>query len=142
MNKIHKRRIYIISFFIIILATATGLILFALKKNINVFLTPKQINAAHLTIDQHFRLGGVVKLGSVHRSNDNLNVDFIVTDYTNDISVHYDGVLPDLFREGTGVIAEGHLDSQGQFRASQVLAKHDENYMPKNVYKALREQTK
>lgn len=142
MNKIHKRRLYLVIFFIIGLTTATALILFALKKNINVFLTPSQLANAHVTTDYHFRLGGVVKPGSVKHGKDNLIINFIVTDYKSEIPVQFNGVLPDLFREGKGVIAEGYINTKGTFIATQVLAKHDENYMPKNVYKALREEAK
>ena len=121
------------------LALAAALILYALKQNINVFLTPKQIASAHLAEHYHFRLGGMVKPGSVAHSKDNLDITFVVTDLKADVSVRYTGILPDLFREGTGVIAEGALNARGEFIATQLLAKHDEKYMPKNVYQALRE---
>jgi cytochrome c-type biogenesis protein CcmE len=139
MNNIHKRRIYYVIFLTIGLAIATSLILFSLRKNISVFLTPSQLSSAHLKQDYHFRLGGMVKKNSVVHEKNNLNVHFSVTDNKEEVFVTYTGVLPDLFREGTGVIAEGHLDQNGHFIATQVLAKHDENYMPKNVYKALRD---
>lgn len=142
MNKIHKRRLWLIIFFIVGLGTATALILFALKQNINVFITPSQITSAQLANDYHFRLGGLVKSGSVHHNDNNLEVKFIVTDNKRDIPVEFNGVLPDLFKENKGVIVEGSINSQGAFIATQVLAKHDENYMPKNVYKALREKSK
>lgn len=141
MNKIHKQRLYYLSLFAIGISLAAGLILYALKQNINVFLTPNQIASAHLSPDYHFRLGGMVKKGSVVHTSQSLDVTFIVSDFKREISVHYVGVLPDLFREGKGVIAEGSLNTQGQFEATQVLAKHDENYMPKNVYKQMREET-
>lgn len=139
MNKIHKRRLYYLGCFALGLAIATGLILYALKQNINVFLTPSQLAASPLAPDYHFRLGGMVKKKTVRRNPGSLDVQFIVTDLKKDLLVRYTGILPDLFREGTGVIAEGSLNSQGIFVATQVLAKHDENYMPKNVYKAMRE---
>jgi cytochrome c-type biogenesis protein CcmE len=142
MNKIHKRRLYYVTLAAISLALATGLILYALKQNINVFLTPNQLTTAHLSTDYHFRLGGMVKKGSVIREKNGLGVEFIVTDYKRDITVQYIGILPDLFREGKGVIAEGSLNANSVFIATQVLAKHDENYMPKNVYKAMREGAK
>lgn len=141
MNIIHKRRIYYISFFALGLAIAAGLILYALKQNINAFLTPSQLTATHFSTDYHFRLGGMVKQNSVVRDQQGLGVEFIVTDLKRDLPVRYVGVLPDLFREGKGVIAEGNLNSQGVFIASQILAKHDENYMPKNVYRAMKEGT-
>lgn len=137
MNYLHKRRLYYVGLFALGLAIAAGLILYALKQNINVFLTPGQLAEARLSPSYHFRLGGMVKNGSVKRDHDGLGVEFVVTDFKRDIAVRYNGILPDLFREGKGVIAEGSLDTKGQFIATQVLAKHDENYMPKNVYKAI-----
>lgn len=142
MNKIQKRRLYLVSFFVIGLALASGLILYALSENINVFLTPSQLAATKLKPDYHFRLGGMVKKGSVVHEKNTLGVKFIVTDLKAETNVYYNGVLPDLFRENSGVIAEGQLDTNNVFIATQVLAKHDENYMPKNVYKALREGAK
>lgn len=138
MNKIHKRRIYIIGLLAIGMMTATGLILYALKQNINVFLTPHQLSTQHIASDYHFRLGGMVKEGSVVREKESLGVQFTVTDFKKEIVVRYVGILPDLFREGKGVVAEGRIDNKGIFVADLVLAKHDENYMPKNVYKAMR----
>lgn len=139
MNKIHKRRLYFIGLFAIGLALSAGLILYALKQNINVFLTPGQLAATHIPPDYAIRLGGMVKKGSVIRDKAGLGVQFIVTDLKHEVRVHYAGILPDLFREGKGVVAEGNIDAQGILLANQVLAKHDENYMPKNVYKAMRE---
>ena len=139
MNVIHKRRLTYIILFITGLALAAGLILYALQTNINAFFTPQQLAAAKIAPDYHIRLGGMVKNGSIVREKNNLAVQFILTDFKKDILVRYTGILPDLFREGKGAIAEGTLNAQGIFTASQVLAKHDENYMPKNVYKAMRE---
>ena len=138
MNPIRKRRLYFIGLLIVGLGVATTLILYALQKNINVFVTPTQAIADHLPADYHFRLGGMVKQGSVVREKEGLAVTFIVTDLKQEMTVHYKGVLPDLFREGKGVIVEGHLDGQNGFSASQVLAKHDENYMPRNIDQTLR----
>lgn len=136
MNKIQKRRFIYVSLFIGGLALAAGLILYALKQNINVFLTPSQLST---TMDTHyrFRLGGLVKKNSVAHAKEGLDVSFVITDLKREVPVHYTGVLPDLFREGTGVIAEGYLTQQG-FMAQQVLAKHDENYIPKNVYSVIK----
>lgn len=141
MNKIHKRRLYYIAFFTIGISIATSLILYALKQNINVFLTPSQLASTQIATDYHFRLGGMVKNHSVVRDKNNLSVEFIVTDFKSDLRVHYEGILPDLFHEGKGVIAEGYLNKDGIFIASEVLAKHDENYMPKNVYNNIRKNT-
>jgi cytochrome c-type biogenesis protein CcmE len=140
MNRIHKKRLYGILFLALGLTLASGLILFALQQNINVFLTPKEITNAHLKENFHFRLGGMVKKHSLQHVPNSLEVSFVVTDFTQDITVHYHGILPDLFREGKGMIAEGRLDQQGIFIADQVLAKHDENYVPKSVYRRMQEQ--
>jgi cytochrome c-type biogenesis protein CcmE len=138
MNNIQKQRLYFVVLLALGLFMGTGLILYALKQNINVFLTPSQLTTKSLSPDYHFRLGGLVKKGSLVREKEGLTVQFIVTDFKHDITARYVGVLPDLFREGKGVIAEGSINAQGIFIASQVLAKHDENYLPKNVYKAIR----
>lgn len=138
MNKIHKRRIYYVCLFAAGLALAASLILYALKQNINVFLTPTQLTAAQLKPDYHLRLGGIVKQGTIVRDHESLGVHFTITDLKHDVPVRYTGVLPDLFREGKGVIAEGYIDKSGTFNATEILAKHDENYMPKKVYEQLR----
>jgi len=132
MNKHHQRRLIYVAVFLTSLSIAIGLILFALKQNINVFLTPSQLTSVE-TRGHHFRLGGLVKPDSLKRDANGLNVEYVVTDFKRDLRVHFKGVLPDLFREGKGMIAEGHLSSDGVFEATQVLAKHDENYMPQNV---------
>lgn len=138
MNKLQKRRLIYVIIFLVGLAAAATLIFFALRQNLNVFVTPSQLSARAPRTGYSLRLGGMVKNGSVQRDNQSLQVDFLVTDLKQDVPVRYVGVLPDLFREGKGVIAEGRMNGQGIFLASQVLAKHDENYMPKNVYEALR----
>jgi cytochrome c-type biogenesis protein CcmE len=133
MNKLHKRRLYLIGLFALGLALATGLILYALKQNINAFVTPQQLASTPIKTGYHFRLGGMVKKGSVTHDKNNLNVQFIVTDFKQETVVYYNGILPDLFHEGKGVIAEGSLNKDGIFIATQVLAKHDENYMPRTL---------
>ena len=138
MNKIRKQRLCYIILFAASITLATSLILYALKQNINVFVTPSQLTSSTIHADYQLRLGGVVKKNSIAHSQNNLAVQFTVTDFKSEIIVSYVGILPDLFQEGKGVIAEGKINSQGVFMASQVLAKHDENYMPKKVYEALR----
>lgn len=117
---------------------AASLIFYALKQNLNVFVTPSEIAQKH--IDSHYalRLGAMVKTGSIKRNPDNLQVRFIATDFKHDVPVEYTGILPDLFHEGKGMVAEGRMNDEGVFVASRILAKHDENYMPKKVYEALR----
>lgn len=139
MNKLQTRRLYFVIICLLSLSIAAALILYALKQNLNVFYTPAQLASASLPSDASIRLGGLVKTGSIKRDQSGLGVTFTVTDFKKDLLVYYIGVLPDLFREGKGVVVEGKLNRSGLLLAQQVLAKHDENYMPKNVYRALRE---
>lgn len=118
-------------------AIAIGLVLYALRQNINLFFTPTQIAAGEAPIGRDIRAGGLVVNGSVERSTDSLYVEFVITDTAEQVKVAYNGILPDLFREGQGIVAEGQLDSNGIVQASQVLAKHDENYMPPEVQEAI-----
>lgn len=122
-----------------VLALALILVMFGLSRHIDVFRTPTSLKAETVAAGVNFRLGGLVEKGSVRRS-DGVNVRFTVTDTAATVPVVYNGILPDLFREGQGVIAQGKLDAKGTFEASSVLAKHDENYMPPEVAKALKEQ--
>ncbi|MFT7564383.1 MAG: cytochrome c-type biogenesis protein CcmE [Bacteroidia bacterium] len=103
------------------------------------FVSPSDIEEQSLPLDHEFRLGGLVELGSVTRAEDGLAVAFSVTDGIDSVTVNFDGILPDMFKEGKGVIARGQLESSELFIASEVLAKHDENYMPKEVAEALEE---
>lgn len=132
MHLIRKRRLIRLSLVLSGLAIATAFILYSLKQNINLYFTPSEIGAQQQSLTQ-FRIGGMVKKGSVTRSSISLDIDFLVTDYTKDLKVHYTGVLPALFREGQGVVAQGYLEKNGVFRATQVLAKHDEKYMPPKI---------
>jgi len=141
MNQFQKRRLLYVTLFLLGLATAASLIFFALKQNLNAFVTPTQIAVHAPGTGYQLRLGGMVKKGSVRHDTQSLQVDFVVTDFKHDIPVRYTGVLPDLFHEEKGVLAEGKINEQGIFIASRVLAKHDENYMPKNVYDAIRKES-
>ena len=107
-----------------------GLILTSMSENIMFFKTPTQVAAGDAPSDRLFRMGGMVVQGSVRRPGDGLTVHFDLTDNENQITVKYTGILPDLFREGQGIIANGHMGPDGAFLAEEVLAKHDENYMP------------
>jgi cytochrome c-type biogenesis protein CcmE len=122
-----------------ILAIAAALVLNALRDSIVFFNSPSDVVEKHIAPGTRIRLGGLVESGSLVRG-ENLEVKFSVTDGKNSMAVAYRGILPDLFREGQGVIAEGALDSAGQFKADSVLAKHDEKYMPKEVADALKKQ--
>lgn len=142
MNKQRARRLSYIALLLAGIAVAAGLILYSLKQNINLFFTPSQALQASLPLDHHFRLGGQVKAGSIKREKDSLVVHFVLTDLKKDIPVVYEGILPDLFKEGNGAIAEGQWSGEGKlqvFKATEILAKHDEKYMPRQVYEALRQ---
>lgn len=119
------------------LAVAIGLIANAFNQNLVFFFSPSDIQANQAPINRDFRLGGLVEEGSLKRENDGLTVHFIVTDNANTIPVTFTGILPDLFREGQGVVAQGKLNENGVFMAKEVLAKHDESYMPPEVQDAL-----
>ena len=131
-----QRRGVLIGVGVAVLMVAAGLVLFALRDAIVFFHTPSDLAEKPIAAGQRFRLGGLVAAGSVKRG-EGTKVDFVVTDTIGNIPVVYEGVLPDLFREGQGVVAEGKLSPEGTFLADSVLAKHDENYMPPEVAKAL-----
>ena len=133
-----KRRLYMVATGMIALAAATALVLSALEDNIVFFYSPTDIATKDLPKDRRLRIGGIVVKDSVVRRADGLTVEFRVTDLANTLPVAYRGILPDLFREGQGVVAEGQLDVNGVFVAEEVLAKHDENYMPPEVADALK----
>jgi len=137
MKPHRRKKLGIILFIAAGLATAIGLSLYALSNNIDLFFTPTQIAAGEVTPGQRIRVGGMVKEGSVEHSQQELEVSFIATDYAHDVRVYYAGILPDLFREGQGIVAEGMIQPDGTFKASRVLAKHDENYMSVEVKAAL-----
>lgn len=121
-----------------LLTAATILILFALNDSVVFFYSPSDLAEQDVQPDRRFRLGGLVEENSVVRADDGVTTTFRVTDLASTVSVSFRGLLPDLFREGQGVVAEGQLDAKGVFVASEVLAKHDENYMPPEVAEALR----
>jgi cytochrome c-type biogenesis protein CcmE len=134
-----QRRLTMIGGALVVLAVAAALVLSALRDSIVFFSTPSMIAEKHIGPGKRFRLGGMVEKGSLVRG-DNLAVKFQVTDGAATLAVAYQGILPDLFREGQGVVAEGAIDGSGTFKADTVLAKHDETYMPKDVADALKKQ--
>ena len=134
-----ERRIYFILIGLATLSTAVALVMTAFEDNIVYFHSPTDIaTRTDLQKDRRLRLGGLVKQGSWQKESDGLTHKFFVTDTAHDIRVAYKGIMPDLFREGQGVVMEGQLQQDGSFRADEVLAKHDENYMPKEVADSLR----
>ena len=134
MKSRHKRAAIIIGGLAAV-GIAAALVLNALNSNIALYVTPSEVAAGKAPKGQAFRIGGMVKDGSLRR--DNLTVHFVVTDMVKDISVAYTGILPDLFKEGKGAVVQGKLSPDGNFTASEVLAKHDENYMPPEAKHAL-----
>jgi cytochrome c-type biogenesis protein CcmE len=134
-----QRRLTLIGAGLGVLGLAAGLVLYALNDSIVFFNSPTDVLEKHVAPGSRIRLGGLVKPGTLTRG-DNLNVRFEVTDGNQSVPVTYVGVLPDLFREGQGVVTEGALDAGGTFKADSVLAKHDETYMPKEVADALKKQ--
>ena len=135
--KLKHRRLTFVILGGVALAAATGLILYAFRDNIVFFRSPSELMARHFSPDQRLRVGGLVVKGSVQHDSDGVTTRFDVTDLTQTIKVTYRGILPDLFREGQGVVAEGYL-KDGIFVAKEVLAKHDEKYMPPEVAAALK----
>ena len=129
MKPRHKRLV-LIAAGLLALGGAAGLILNAFQSNLVFFFSPSQVAAREAPQGRSFRIGGLVRPGSLQRQADGVSVRFIVTDTAHDIPVLYTGILPDLFKEGKGVVAQGQLGSDGVFRANEVLAKHDANYMP------------
>ena len=137
MHPVRKQRLYLVLFVVLFSSAAIGLVAYALRGNINLFFPPVDVAAGKAPIGQPIRVGGMVVDGSVQRSDDSLAVRFQLTDYEASVPVVYKGILPDLFGEGQGAVASGVLNNDGVLEASEVLAKHDENYMPPEVADAL-----
>ena len=133
-----RRRLIIIGGSMLVLAAAVALVLTALQENITFFRSPSEVAANDVPAGRAFRLGGMVEDGSFKREADGLTVAFTVTDFANSVPVTYRGILPDLFREGQSVVVQGRLRADGSFAADEVLAKHDESYMPPEVAEALK----
>lgn len=137
MNPKRKQRLIIVLFIVFGAATAVGLVMYALNQNINLFYSPTDIAEGKAPEQTRIRAGGMVVEGSVKRDPESLRVEFGMTDYVHSVTVSYEGILPDLFREGQGIVAQGEMNADGVFEAVEVLAKHDENYMPPEVAEAL-----
>ena len=139
MNPIRKQRLYALIAVLIGSLVATWLVVSALSENMNLFYSPTQIKEAKVDEVTLIRAGGMVKKDSIIKDTRTLNVTFTVTDYQNDLEINYEGILPDLFAENAGVVVRGNLKKDGTFKAIEVLAKHDENYMPPEVAKLINE---
>lgn len=137
MTPKRRQKLLIILGGLVLAGLAIGLTLYALRANINLFFSPVQIAQGDAPIERSIRAGGLVKEGSVFRDPQSLDVEFRITDYVDELGVSYNGILPDLFREGQGVVVVGKLQADGRFIADKVLARHDENYMPPEVAQAL-----
>ena len=137
MRAARKQRLQLVVALMIGAGLVIGAVLYALGQNVNLFFTPSQIVAGEAPLNRTLRAGGLVVDGSVERASDSLYVEFVVTDTSQQVRIAYNGILPDLFREGQGIIAIGKLDENGVVQASQVLAKHDEKYMPPEVQDAI-----
>ena len=139
MHPKRKKRLIGVAVILIGVGSAAAVATWSLRQNINAFHTPGDAEIATIPAGRTFRIGGLVEPGSVERASDGLTVKFRVTDGDGVMQIAFDGILPDLFREGQGIIARGALDEQQVFQATEVLAKHDENYMPPEVAEALAE---
>jgi cytochrome c-type biogenesis protein CcmE len=133
-----RRRMWLVLGIVAGVGIAGALTLSAFRQNVTFFFDPSEVAAGHVPVGERFRLGGMVTQGSVRRAPGSLEVHFVVTDFSHDVPVVYDKVLPDLFREGAGVVAHGRLRADGTFVADEVLAKHDEKYMPPEVARSLK----
>lgn len=136
MTPTRKRRLIAVALILAAVAIAAGLTVLALGRNMTYLFSPSEVLAGRVPAESSFRLGGVVLEHSIHRDSTSLKVDFVVTDRFRDMPVQYTGILPDLFREGQSIIATGKIEN-GHFAAREVLAKHDETYMPKEVADAI-----
>ena len=140
MKPARKQRLILIGLMVIGAGLATAFALKSFNENLMYFFSATDVVAGKAPSDTLFRLGGMVVKGTVERPNDGLMVRFKLTDYSKEVTVEYTGILPDLFREGQGIVAHGRLNAQGVFIAEEVLAKHDENYMPPEVKDSLKGQ--
>lgn len=138
MHPARRQRLFIVLFIVIGVSIAAALVMYALRDNINLFYPPEDVVAGKAPINTNIRVGGMVLEGSVERDSKSLAVHFVVTDYKAKVPVTYHGILPDLFAEGQGAVVKGQLQASGHFFADEVLAKHDENYMPPEVEDALK----
>jgi cytochrome c-type biogenesis protein CcmE len=139
MHPVRKQRLIIVLFIVVFSSLAIGLMAYALRENINLFYPPSKIAAGDVPHNTRIRAGGCVKPGSVSRASDTLLVNFVITDGSADVPVTYSGILPDLFAEGEAAVVNGVVNMAGVFEATEVLAKHDENYTPPEVAEAMKD---
>lgn len=142
MTPARKKRLFFIIFLVTGIAVAAGFALYAFNQNLMFYFSPSEVKQGKAPVNKIFRMGGMVVDGSFKRQDKSLKVFFDLTDYQQTVSVEYTGILPDLFREGQGIISRGKLNADGVFLAEEVLAKHDENYMPPEVAESLKKAKK
>lgn len=139
MHPLRKQRLMIVMFIVVFSSIAVGLMAYALRENINLFYPPSKIASGDVPHNTRIRAGGCVKPGSVQRASDSLEIRFLITDGMADVKVNFSGILPDLFAEGEAAVINGVVTEAGELNASEVLAKHDENYVPPEVADAMKD---
>ncbi len=139
MHPLRKQRLYVVLSILFGTAMAAFLVFKGLSENINLFYSPSDLKKEKISIDNQIRVGGMVKKDSINKESNSLRISFVITDFEEDLLITYEGILPDLFSEEAGIVAKGKMNEQGIFIANEVLAKHDENYMPPEVAKTLKD---
>ncbi len=139
MHPIRKQRLYVVLSILFGTAMAAFLVFKGLSENINLFYSPSDLKKEKISVDSQIRVGGMVKKDSINKESNSLRITFVITDFEEDLLITYEGILPDLFSEEAGIVAKGKINEQGIFIANEVLAKHDENYMPPEVAKTLKD---
>ena len=139
MHPIRKQRLYVVLSILFGTAMAAFLVFKGLSENINLFYSPSDLKKEKISVDSQIRVGGMVKKDSINKESNSLRISFVITDFEEDLLITYEGILPDLFSEEAGIVAKGKMNEQGIFIANEVLAKHDENYMPPEVAKTLKD---
>ena len=139
MHPIRKQRLYVVLSILLGTAVAAFLVFKGLSENINLFYSPSDLKKEKISVDNQIRVGGMVKKDSKNKENNSLRTSFVITDFEEDLLITYEGILPDLFSEEAGIVAKGKINEEGKFIANEVLAKHDENYMPPEVAKTLKD---
>ena len=139
MHPLRKQRLYVVLSILFGTAMAAFLVFKGLSENINLFYSPSDLKKEKISVDNQIRVGGMVKKDSINKESNSLRISFVITDFEEDLLITYEGILTDLFSEEAGIVAKGKINEQGIFIANEVLAKHDENYMPPEVAKTLKD---
>ena len=139
MHPLRKQRLYVVLSILFGTAMAAFLVFKGLSENINLFYSPSDLKKEKISVDNQIRVGGMVKKDSINKESNSLRIYFVIKDFEEDLLITYEGILPDLFSEEAGIVAKGKINEQGIFIANEVLAKHDENYMPPEVAKTLKD---